>query len=392
MANILLAWELGGGYGHLAPLRILARQLRAAGHQCVFAVRHLESAGQILEPGLGPVLQAPVRLGNGRNPVQLQLSFASLLHNIGFDDPVGLAARIAAWRELMRASRIERVVADHSPTALIAARSLGLPVNAIGGGFWYPPRTQPFPSFQPWADVPRQQLLANEALVLAALNQALARLGIAPYERLQQIFDGCRCALLTYPELDHYETPRDDPYFGQLDMAYGPAPRWPDGDGPRVIAYLRAHSHLEPLLKALAAAPARVLLRIDELEPERLRPWLRPGFEIASGAVNLRLAAQECDVFVNYGALGTVSEMLLAGKPGVLWPDTVERWLVARRAGQLGAVLSAPHSGAFDAAAAIRQVLEDSSLRQNAERFAARYRSHDRAAVPEAVVRQLLAY
>ncbi|HWY23266.1 MAG TPA: hypothetical protein VNX47_00005, partial [Nevskia sp.] len=151
MSRILLAWELGGGYGHLASLRIAARQLRAAGHDCLFAVRMLENAAEFLEPELGPLLQAPVRLGDGRNPVALQLSYASLLHNTGFDDPLGLSARIAAWRELMRTWKVDRLVVDHSPIALIAARSLDLPAAAIGTGFDLPPQVAPFPSFQPWA-------------------------------------------------------------------------------------------------------------------------------------------------------------------------------------------------------------------------------------------------
>jgi UDP:flavonoid glycosyltransferase YjiC (YdhE family) len=196
--------------------------------------------------------------------------------------------------------------------------------------------------------------------------------------------------MLSYPELDHYEQPRQDPYLGLPDLAYGAAPAWPQGTGPRIAAYLRSHAQLEPLLKALAACPARVLLRIGEIEPQRLRPWLRPGFEIAGASVNLRLAAQQCDAYLTYGAHGTVAEMLLAGKPGVLWPDTVERWLVARRAEQLGAVVAAPRSGPFDAAAALDRVLRDASLRQAAEGFAARYGGQDRAAIPAALRRRLL--
>ena len=43
MARVLLAWELGGNYGHLVALRALACELRRRGHECVFAVLALES-------------------------------------------------------------------------------------------------------------------------------------------------------------------------------------------------------------------------------------------------------------------------------------------------------------------------------------------------------------
>lgn len=390
MSRILLAWELGGGFGHLASLRIAARQLRALGHDCVFAVRLLENAAEFLEPELGPVLQAPVRLGSGRNPVALQLSYASLLHNTGFDDPRGLAARIAAWRELMRACRIERVVVDHSPIALIAARSLGIPTAAIGTGFDLPPQVTPFPSFQPWAPVPHEQLVRNEEQVLIELNQALALLHLAPYDSLQAIYGDCRRALLTYPGLDHYDVPRAEPYLGVPDYAQGAAPQWPAGNGPKVIAYLRAHPQLDAMLKALAASQARVLLRIAEVEPDKLRGYLRPGFEIVGHSIDLRRAARECDAYLHYAAHGTVAELLLAGKPGVLWPDNVERWLVARRAGQLGAAVVAPQQGEFDAAAALERALTDSTLRVNAEKFANRHEGADRAGIPLRLAREIL--
>lgn len=390
MSRILLAWELGGGFGHLASLRIAARQLRALGHDCVFAVRLLENAAEFLEPELGPVLQAPVRLGSGRNPVALQLSYASLLHNTGFDDPRGLAARIAAWRELMRACRIERVVVDHSPIALIAAHSLGLPAAAIGTGFDLPPAVAPFPSFQPWAPVPHEQLVRNEEQVLLELNQALERLRLPPCDSLQAIYGDCSRALLTCPELDHYDAPRTEPYLGVPDYAQGAAPQWPAGGGPRVIAYLRAHPQLDTMLKALAASKTRVLLRIAEIEPDKLRAYLRPGFEIVGHSIDLRRAAQECDAYLHYAAHGTVAELLLAGKPGVLWPDNVERWLVGRRAGQLGAAVVAPHQGAFDVGAALQRALDDPGLAANARKFAERYQAQDREGIPQRLAQVVL--
>ena len=82
---MLLAWELGGNYGHLVALRALARELKRQGHTCTFAVRGLGSAQAFLDPRLGPLVQAPVRLTPGSNRVRTQLSYASLLHNIGFN-------------------------------------------------------------------------------------------------------------------------------------------------------------------------------------------------------------------------------------------------------------------------------------------------------------------
>ena len=227
--------------------------------------------------------------------------------------------------------------------------------------------------------------------MLLELNRALERLRLPPYTSLQQIYQGCGRALLTWPELDHYDAPRQEPYLGVPNYAQGAAPEWPDGGGPRVLAYLRVHPQLDTMLKALSASRARVLLRIAEIEPERLRPFLRPGFHVVGHAVDLRRAAQDCDAYLHYAAHGTVAELLLAGKPGVLWPDNVERWLVARRAEQLGAAVVAPQQGEFDLGAGLERALSDTALRRNAERFAARHRGQDRAGIPKRLMEAVLA-
>jgi hypothetical protein len=206
MARCLLAWELGANYGHLVVLRALARELTRQGHSCVFAVRDLGDAQAFLEPSLGPLVQAPVRARPARNAVGRQLSYASLLHNAGFGEPVELAGRIRAWHALFGAFGIERVFADHSPIALVAARSAGVPALAVGNGFTLPPQLSPFPAYAP--QVPQAVLLRNESHVLKALNAALARLRLRPFELLQDVFRSARRALLSYAALDHYDVQR----------------------------------------------------------------------------------------------------------------------------------------------------------------------------------------
>ena len=41
MSRIFIAWELGGGMGHIQRLYPVAKGLRARGHEVVFAVRDL---------------------------------------------------------------------------------------------------------------------------------------------------------------------------------------------------------------------------------------------------------------------------------------------------------------------------------------------------------------
>ena len=390
MARILLCWELGANLGHVAPLRMLAREFRQRGHDCVFAASDLRSAEEMIEPALGPVLQAPVRVGTPRNLVKVQISFASLLNNSGFDDIIGLAARIRAWRTLFVQQQPDLVVCDHSPTALVAARSLGLASANVGFGFIVPPLRQPFPVFQPNLQVKPDVLAHNEAAVLQNLNHALARLQLPPLERLQEIFSHASGYVLSYAELDHYEGGRDEPYLGLPDTAHGAPPVWPPGEGPRLLAYLRASKTLESVLTALSRSNARVLLRVGDVPAAKLQGFIRPGLVITDQPVHMRLAMQDCQACINYASHGFTAEMLLAGKPGLLLPDHLERSLVARRAGQLGAALSPPAEGSFNLSEALVRIVEDPALRQGAEKFAQKYRSQDRSRIPSDLADELL--
>lgn len=388
-SRVLLCWELGTGFGHLVSLRALAAVLREAGHECVFAVRQLGSANEFLDPALGPVYQAPVKLGAGRNPVKTQVSYASLLHNTGFDDTPELAGRIEGWRNLMRLVKATAVITDHAPVAAIAARSLSLPHYYTGSGFTVPPLLNPFPSFRPRMNVPEEILRKNEAQVLKELNQALGRLALEPYAALQDIYRDATPGLLSYAELDHYEGTRPEPFLGMPDYSHGAEPAWPDGQGPRLFAYLRPGPALPPLMQALKDSRTRVLLRISGVPAQQLRAWARPGLAVVESGVNFRLAAESCDAFLNYGAHSTVAEFLLAGKPGLLTPDVHERVLTARRAVQLGAAVAVRGKEEAPVRQALAQLLEDGKLRAAAEGFALRYRGQDRSGILPALVKDL---
>jgi UDP:flavonoid glycosyltransferase YjiC (YdhE family) len=390
MARILLAWELGGNYGHLVALRALACALKRQGHDCVFAVRMLGPAQEFLDPELGPLVQAPVRLVPGARRVRTQLSYASLLHNIGFNDPVELAGRIQAWRTLYRALQTEFVFADHSPVALVAARTLGIPAARMGNGFTLPPVLSPFPAFRPRAAVPQDVLLRNEAAVLKELNHALALLKLRPLPLLQDVFRGTAAALLTYAPLDHYEVERPEAFRGLPDYSYGQRPKWPDGKGPKIFAYLRPSPALPVLLKALQKTRARVLLRLPGGLADMARDCARPGFALAPGPVHFRAAAESCDALLNYGAHATVTEFLLAGKPTIIVPDLQERMLTARRAAGLGAAITVRATGVAPVRRALEQALDDAGPRRAAQAFAARHARHDRGAILPALVAEVL--
>ena len=381
MSRVLLAWELGGGFGHLARLAPIGAELKARGHACAYALRFLGSAEAYMDPALGPRYQAPVRVGPARNPVRTQTSYASLLHNIGFDNPDELAGRIRAWRDLMRILRTEALVADHSPIALIAARSLGIKAMNAGNGFSVPPLSQPFPSFRPRMKISQEVLSKNEDAVLAELNTALKKLRIKPYKALQEIFQGVTPALLSYGELDHYQGKRQEQNLGRPPESNGAAPQWPTGRGPKLFAHVRGHSTgNQALLLGLSRMSCRVLIRAESLSAEQLQPFARPGLDITDAMLDFSQIAKDCDAYVGTGSHGLCAEMLLQGKPGLLLPQNHEQRLLAMRLVQAGAALM-PAATDADLAPLLDQLFEDDRLREAATRIAKGHARQDRTQI-----------
>ncbi|MCW5954722.1 MAG: hypothetical protein KIT69_20910, partial [Propionibacteriaceae bacterium] len=163
--RFLLAWELGGGLGHSVPLAQIAAPLLAAGHRVDIALRDVSTAraafGPVFQhPGL-QIWQSPLFLAQLRG-VPETVSYAELLFRAGFLDAGRLLGPVRAWRALFGAVAPDLLLVDHAPTALLAARGLGLRTAAIGTGFFVPPALTPIPAFREWEPVDPRRVAAAE--------------------------------------------------------------------------------------------------------------------------------------------------------------------------------------------------------------------------------------
>ena len=124
--TILLAGELGAGLGHAMPLFRIAEalhaeaQARGVGLRCVFALHDPALLHDLKRPG-DLALQAPSA------PERSELrshtgSYAEVLIASGFAHPDVLRRSVASWDDLFDLADPALVVADHSPTAVLAAR------------------------------------------------------------------------------------------------------------------------------------------------------------------------------------------------------------------------------------------------------------------------------
>lgn len=359
MSRILLAWELGGGYGHLGPFLALAPELLKRGHELHVAAREVAAAVRAVGDLPVAVHQAPLctaQYGGLQDP---PLNFAEILMRFGYLDPAMLRGLLAAWCSLQRAIRADVVIADHAPTALLAARSLGVPCAVIGSAFNVPPPVSPCVNMRPWLDVPQARLADSDRRVLEVINTVLPQ--GRRLETLPALFDGAARFFSGVPELDPYG-PRDpSDYLGLLSLSTGSAlPQWPAGDGPRVFAYLHAdYVHAGAVLHALAAADARVLLHVLGGDNRALQRFTGERLALAPALMEFSRVVAESDLCVCHGNAGTTLGMLGGGRPLLILPKHLENHLLGIAVQRNGAGLVASPDAAPDVGGMLRTLLSD---------------------------------
>jgi UDP:flavonoid glycosyltransferase YjiC (YdhE family) len=382
MANIFYAWEFGANLGHMGAFLPLARALRDKGHTVHWTVASSTSAARLLDQEGFGWLQAPVCPEQPRQGPPL--SYADILLRFGYANAADLLGLVVAWRELIKLTGAEVMLADHAPTALLAARTLSLPVVLYSSGFCVPPRQTPTPNMRPWINLPVGQLAGIEQAALASINNVLGHFGKPALNDVAQLFELAEDTLLGFPELDHYEHRGPARYWGNLpDAGIGAPPPWPDVPGKRIFAYLRPElRHHEAALQALQALEQPAVVFMPGASAALRTRFAAPHLVFADTPIDLAHAGREADIAITYASLSTTTRFLLAGKPVLMLPGHLEQFLMARRVEQMGAgLLVDPEKPADDLPQKLQQVLFDPLFASNAQAFARKY-----AAFPQEVV------
>lgn len=388
--NILYAWEFGANLGHVGAFMPLARALRDQGHEVHWMVTQPAVVGDFLASQDFNWLAAP-SVPEAARPGP-PLTYADILLRFGYADSRSLFGLVGAWREAMRLTGARLVLADHAPTALLAARSLGIPVMLFSNGFTAPPRVSPLPNMRPWAPQAEQTISQLDLAALAAVNAVLRRYRCPPLQHLAELFDVAEEALVSFPELDHYADRGPARYWGSLPSAgSGQAVAWPAGGGKRVFAYLRAESpHHEAVLAALRTLGQATVIYFPNLPPALAARYAAPHLRFLDHPADIAQMTREADLAVTYASLATTTAFLLAGKPLLLLPGHLEQFLVARRVEEMGAGrLVNPEQPPGDLAAVLADLIGNPSWHSNAQAFAAKYAAFDQQAVIGNLVRRI---
>lgn len=385
MAKIVFAWELGGHTGHVTTLLPIARAMQARGHQVSFLLREPRSGIDLAGAAEIPRAGAPIWIGPAKyaNP----LNFGQILHNFGYHLRDSLRQLIDAWRE--RLAGAQAVIANVSPAAHIAARTLGIPSFEISQGFHVPPPTMPAPPLRHWEPASRAELEAADREVLGAINAVLSAHGAARIDTIGELFAG-RAMLLTYPELDIYPERGPADYYGVPRSGEGSAvPDWPAGRGPRVFAYLYNYfGGLDPLLGALRALDAPTLMLCRNVNAELLRKHAGGPVLVTGEPMSVSRLLPQADVVVCHGSHQMTAQALLGAKPVLMLPTQLEQFLIMRRVVRFGAGLGTdPSVPDADYGRALGELAAKPAYRERAGEFARRYATHD----PDAALATMIA-
>lgn len=370
-----MAWELGAGYGHLGPLLTLARPLKAAGHEVSFVVRDVVAAEAVLAGSGLPYYPAPANFSPS-GAVELH-SYPQILLSTAFNHGDELRARVRAWRSLFETLKPDVLVADHAPTALLAARGGPMRCVITGNGFVLPPAISPLPDLRPWAPASPKVLADAEAQALRHMNDVAQRLGAPPLTRVSDLYADAAPALFTFPELDNYATLRTGAdYWGILPGPGGATPRWPEGKGQRVFVYGQPFPSLAEVLESLSTAAYRTLVYIPKLDPE-LRRFAGTQLAFADSLQDMAAITRDCDAAVMTNGHSTAAAMLLAGKPMVILPQHLEMFLIGRSIEESGVGLAAPALKREGILSKLKRVLDEPSFGEKARAVSQRYRDWD---------------
>ncbi len=378
MKRILLTWELGGNYGHLARLIPIADAQRALGREILFAVCNIEAAQALLVPRGYAYVIAPKVSFKGSNA--LTLSYTQMLLAIGYADQLALQKTVGDWLHLFHEYQPDLIVIDHSPTALLANHIAKIPVMQLGTGFEMPPQEH-WIELLPLNDKQQAELNIAEQQLLVNMNHALIAYGGIAMQSVTHLFNDCQQLLATFAELDHYPSRKNAHYIGPVysieDISGNTNHQitWKETQRKKVFVYVWSGlPGLNQLMQALAALDIEVIAVIPGLTDEALSLFNQPNIHISKNTVSFARLFKNTDLLITHSGFGTVSAFLKHGIPVMIVPDTLEQGLIGQRIVSLGVgLIMSPKRNMQSFMQLISHLLETPQYAKAAQKFSAQY-------------------
>jgi len=339
MANILCAWEFGGGLGHLLQLIPVAENLAEAGHNILLAVPEPALALKLIkrayvERGAIKLVQGPTWAaisGINIQDVPMQ-SMADVLGIFDFANGTKLKAIVDVWDNIIHSSRADLIVADSAPTLRLAAGNK-VPFVVIGNGYTIPPPHRRFPPIRPWESEITPSSRAKEDAILKAIHilQTQRSAVILPF--VADLFHGDQSFICTCPEFDPYAAyrlapplrPHNSPMITKR-LAIK------DRQKERLFIYLPSqHPSLPEIFKALGRLKSEATAYIANADYDKLRSFAPSSVHILDCPARFEDVLGSCRILIHHAGLSTAYAAMQAGAPQILLPQNLEHFITARK-------------------------------------------------------------
>ena len=369
MKHLVFCWEFGEGYGHVAGFRKIAQELKNNGVKVTWVLRHLDFAHLVIEDDRDVVFQAPhTRSTNVDN--QATLSYSHMLSFLGYDNPRLLLNLVNTWRQLLALIKADMIVADHAPTALIAAKTLNIKSTMIGTGFFSPPRLDILPEFCVFPPQPIEKLKQYDQVFVNTVNHCLTHFNFEPIKSVAEVFSVEEDFLCTFAELDHYPNRPNAEYWGaRFSNEMGKSVHYKT-DKFRIFIYMHARTNqYVNMMECLNASDAEVIAHIPKIDTQQAS-LTYSNIIFSPDPVNMENVLEQVDLVICNGGHGTVAASLLAGVKVLMIPMQLEQMMLSQLITKrgLGAYLSAeePKSRVN---ALLEYLIQDTKIEGNVKRF-----------------------
>lgn len=301
MTTALLAWEIGGGQGHLHKLATISHELQDCGIKSVFALQNSNIKALNLP---GNLIQAPQATfkpldEKGDNKAYF---YSDILYMFGFSSSLTLNFHLKAWRNIIDLVKPSLIIVDYAPALVLAAKGI-IPTVVIGSGFTVPPAIE-IEKFPPIRSSP----IPDEAIKRSRIVAETVKQVTGFDSPLGYLLNGDRSFIFGIPELDPYADLRGKIEYMGIHSAPFPQNLWDKNGKP--WAYV--------------------------IDNWCYRDLVLDTFKADCSFGNIKDILKGKSFALHHASFGTSMTCLLAGIPQIVFPKDLETSLTTQKLIDLG--------------------------------------------------------
>ncbi len=335
--NILFCHELGAGLGHISRDHTLIHHLQALGHEVSLTSAQLTQAVKFFPNVHSRLFPSPVIMKAA--PEHSPINFDDMLLGYGYNDTNALFGVITAWKALFTLIKPDKLIYNHSPTALLAARLCNIPTVILGNGFEIPHTRSWSKSFTPWKSPAVTALKTKHDQLNYQIELICTKHHTTPIS-LDDLYPDSS-TMLTISEIDHFGPREGAKYVGMPCMNFeGKNIKWSESAQQRIFVYLKYnHPKLNEVCELLNSTQYEVQFICIGLSEQFSAAYKNINF--IKNEINMDELVKNANLTITSGS-NTMTTSLMYGTPVIALPQVIEQFLAgsAIEANNLGTVIT----------------------------------------------------